>query len=1149
MMNGEGDSEALPEAVSLNDRLDDELLTWKVSDRQLLDRSNEVSPVSSRYSSCGESEFDRYCSANSVMGTPSLCGSVGTFQDFPDSDIGCVKSLRVGDVGVLESFSLGGRLERKSDDKNSLALGRLGEYRPRSESSDVKRGLNKRNNEKSEQTLVVRENEMHSYDELETSFTDLPDGGGVVLWKDDINSKRMQSTSTHRSLVNNISAETMEKQRVEEGSEPRMGIDQVNNIFEGEKHLDAHSEGETSARLEHSESEGSMFGYGTDDEEPTDLPPIGSMWKDNINSKSIQDTSNKPVVNNISAEAMEEHMIEGSASCKGIHHVNNVFEGGRHLDERSDGETSSMLEHSESEGSMYGYGTDIEEPTGLSSRGYPHYSQDKKSNSENTLLMTSAIAYGSNDWNDFMQETMENPQNLFVIDENQGHNQNEIGSGGHVSKSTFGCQSIDVSQKQENVKDFHMNNQIDVSHDLPMYSKTHSISHIDLLKHGEEDRGQFVNDMAVIAKQAEDVNQLKLEEVSRVEKAPLMDVLPRKPEHTNSKKTTDSLTSHLKLGHVSSTLTQEAEDHVAEMPKDKRPFSLQSLPNINVEKKPNATPISFNIPEDLQKASKAENYELNEFYDEVVYEMEEILLDSGESPAARFTRSRKHHSQLSLPSRDGGSTASTSSIDNSHSVVHKIDGIQVVGAKQKKGDVSLGERLVGVKEYTVYTLRVWSGTHQWEVERRYRDFFTLYRRLKASFANKGWDLPSPWSSVDRESRKYFGNASPDVISERSVLIQECLQSIIHSKFSSSLPSSMMWFLSPPKTGPGSPVFNTHISQSQISSGSKPTPVYTLGQSISLIVEIRPHKSMRQMLEAQHYTCAGCHKYFDEGKTRLWEFVQTLGWGKPRVCEYSGQVFCSSCHINETAILPARVLHWWDFTEYPVSQLAKSYLDSIHDKPMLCVSAVNPFLFSKVPPLQHVINVRKRIGRMLPYVRCPFRRSIYKGVGSRRYILESSDFFALKDLVDLSKGVFAALPVMVETISKKIVDHITDECLICYDVGVPCGARQACDDPSSLIFPFQEGEIERCKPCELVYHKACYKKTVTCPCGVDLGERSVRTPNVSTNEVPKNLVNDTESRSSMAFLSGLLSKATPAKFWRPKDNDTVIPMGSLPNSSL
>ena len=74
--------------------------------------------------------------------------------------------------------------------------------------------------------------------------------------------------------------------------------------------------------------------------------------------------------------------------------------------------------------------------------------------------------------------------------------------------------------------------------------------------------------------------------------------------------------------------------------------------------------------------------------------------------------------------------------------------------------------------------------------------------------------------------------------------------------------------------------------------------------------------------------------------------------------------------------------------------------------MLCVIAVNPFLFSKVPALQHVTNVRKRIGAMLPYVRCPFRRTIYKGLGSRRYLLESTDFFALRDLIDLSKGVFA-----------------------------------------------------------------------------------------------------------------------------------------------
>ncbi|XP_023752335.1 uncharacterized protein LOC111900688 [Lactuca sativa] len=1024
MMNGEGEggSETLPEAVCLNDdKLDGKGLTCKVSNQQLLDRNNDVSPVSSRYSSCGESEFDRYCSANSAMGTPSLCGSVGTFQDFTDSDFGSIRSPRVGDVGSLESFSLGGKFERKFESKSSLALGKLGNYGQRSESHDVITGSKERNNGNLEQRLMTMENEMHLYDEMD----DLPDEGGVQMWKDNISSKRMPSTSTDKSLSAETTEEHMENVGVEEGSESFMGVDQVNN----------------------------------------------------------------------------------------------VFEGGRHLDECSEGEISSHLEHSESEGSMYGYGSDNEEQAGgLPPRGYVHYSPEKKSNSDDTLFMTSSIAYGADDWNDFTQETMETPQDLFVIDEIQGHNQNGIQSEGHTSKSTY-------TQKQEYVKDLHVDNQIDVSCDSPTYSMTHSMSHIDLLKHEE--------DTLAIGKQAEDINQFKMEEVTRVEKVPLMDVLHTKPEVTKSSETTHDLT----FGDVSLSLTQDVEDHVAETPKDHKPYSLPSLPTINVEKRQNVTPAPLDVPEDLEMASKVESYELNEFYDEVVYEMEEILLDSGESPAARFNRGRNHHSHsnVSLPSRDGSSTASTSTLNNSPSFLqnpYKIDGIQVIGASQKKGDVSLGERLVGVKEYTVYKLRVFSGPHQWEVERRYRDFFTLYRRLKTSFSNKGWELPSPWSTVDRESRKYFGNVSPGVVSERSVLIQECLQSILNSKFSSSLPTSIIWFLSPPNNSPISPV-----SHSQ-----------NLGQSISLIVEIRPHKSMRQMLEAQHYTCAGCHKHFDDGKTRLWEFVQTLGWGKPRVCEYSGQVFCSNCHLNETAILPARVLHWWDFTEYPVSQLAKSYLDSTHDKPMLCVSAVNPFLFSKVPPLQHVINVRKRIGRMLPYVRCPFRMSIYKGVGSRRYILESSDFFALKDLVDLSKGIFSALPVMVETISKKIVDHITDECLICYDVGVPCGARQACDDPSSLIFPFQEGEVERCKSCELVYHKACFKKMDTCPCGVHLGARSIR----STNDVsapPNNLVQQgTESKSSIGFLSGLLSKASSSKFWGHKENDTVIPMGSLPSSS-
>lgn len=74
--------------------------------------------------------------------------------------------------------------------------------------------------------------------------------------------------------------------------------------------------------------------------------------------------------------------------------------------------------------------------------------------------------------------------------------------------------------------------------------------------------------------------------------------------------------------------------------------------------------------------------------------------------------------------------------------------------------------------------------------------------------------------------------------------------------------------------------------------------------------------------------------------------------------------------------------------------------------MLCVSAVNPFLSSKVPALNRIMSIRKRITIMLPYVRCPFRKTLNKGLSSRRYLLESTDFFALRDLIDLSKGPFA-----------------------------------------------------------------------------------------------------------------------------------------------
>ena len=96
--------------------------------------------------------------------------------------------------------------------------------------------------------------------------------------------------------------------------------------------------------------------------------------------------------------------------------------------------------------------------------------------------------------------------------------------------------------------------------------------------------------------------------------------------------------------------------------------------------------------------------------------------------------------------------------------------------------------------------------------------------------------------------------------------------------------------------------------------------------------------------------------------------------------------------------------------------------------MLCVSAVNPFLFSKVPALLNIMSVRKKIAAMLPCIQCPFRNSIHKGLGVRRYLLDGNDFFALRDLVDLSKGAFAGTIHFLEDLLKCTVQ--TGRRLLC-----------------------------------------------------------------------------------------------------------------------
>ncbi|KAL7098502.1 hypothetical protein ACP275_09G021700 [Erythranthe tilingii] len=1027
------------------------------------DRESDGGDELSDYSSCGgESEFDRYCSANSAMGTPSFGGS-----SFHESDFGSLKSFKLG----AENTNL----------KNSGVERVLYGYRGESESGSCSgRG-----------------------DEFSI---DGKDKGMLNLSLSNVDFKR------NFSLENNW----------------------------GNKDVIGNSEGSATISGDFPQIE-----------------DVGSVER---------------------GFDVREELENDGGECRNLSNEDGA---------------SSKYEHSDGDDSMFGCGSDDERNTNTYFGNNLPFRGEESVRKENQLTMNSAVAFGADDWDDFLEESRENSIGSMVWDGIRSERQTGIGSLSYTSdksvanpniifegresevKSTpaasnqvgASCKSAEtnvsaLSTNSTNVVKLDVvsedgkgvlasNNQvsdIDELNEYLGYSPGHNIFQIDVDPLKKEASANELS-RTVGTELEMDIQDTPTSEITAIRQ----DILLRNGNLDETKIELDPVSESVENLHIVVPGTSK-EDKEAKLFGD----ALVDTTTSDTTKKKFYS--AFDQIDDHFVPVKTRDFDLNDLYDEIVNDMEDILLDSVESPVSRFSHGSKiYQRQFTRPSRDGGSSASTSGTDHAYNWIDqplRIDKIEVVGTRQKKGEVSFSERLVGIQKYTVYKIRVWSGEEHWEVERRYRDFSILYYRLKKLFADHGWTLPSPWSSVERESRKLFGNASPDVVADRKVLIEECLQSVIHPKFSSSSLNALVCFLSSSEV-PDSLESDKNLTQSPVlNRGPQMENLSTLGKTISLDVEIHPLKPTKQMLDAQHYRCAGCYRNFDDGVTRVQEFVQALGWGKPRLCEYSGQLFCSSCHNNDTAVLPARVLHYWDFTRYPVSQLAKSFLDSINDQPMLCVSAVNPFLFSKVPTLQHVANIRNRIRAMLPYVRCPFRRSIYKGLGSRRYLLDSNDFFALKDLIDLSKGVFAALPVMVETVSRKILEHITEQCLVCYDVGIPCSARQDCITPLYLIFPFQEGEVEKCRSCESVFHKDCFKKLATCPCGARFKKDEMKQSlnnEIIHNNVDSNLnLTGGTSEPSSGLLAGLFSKVVSGRFQNLRNEeskDNVILMGSLPNTSL
>ncbi|KAK9806595.1 hypothetical protein WJX73_006216 [Symbiochloris irregularis] len=335
--------------------------------------------------------------------------------------------------------------------------------------------------------------------------------------------------------------------------------------------------------------------------------------------------------------------------------------------------------------------------------------------------------------------------------------------------------------------------------------------------------------------------------------------------------------------------------------------------------------------------------------------------------------------------------------------------------------------------YTEYVLEVVGADGQaWEVAHRFRDFIALRSLLKEV---EGVKLPESWLNLSR-ARSVTGQSrlTPEVVAARRGMLQHCLRDILAAPTALSCHPALLHFL-------GAPLPNS--SPLQRDPGHAETLPETMpfsgGGRVRLITARPVRRSDEELLELQGGLCAGCQGELAlEGPTSRWGFRSKPSNKGIKRCHFHSLLYCPDCHRGETAEVPACVLHEWDFTRYPVSNLALDFLESIYDQPLLCISAVNPGLFARIPLLARTRELRQRACKALaaasaagPSAMAQVDALLAKA-GSRRYMLDAAEFWAMRELVELSKGAFSSLPGWLSAILQRASD-LTTSCLLAHNV--------------------------------------------------------------------------------------------------------------------
>lgn len=109
------------------------------------------------------------------------------------------------------------------------------------------------------------------------------------------------------------------------------------------------------------------------------------------------------------------------------------------------------------------------------------------------------------------------------------------------------------------------------------------------------------------------------------------------------------------------------------------------------------------------------------------------------------------------------------------------------------------------------------------------------------------------------------------------------------------------------------------------------------------------------LDNQNYECIGC------------KHPLGVNLCKPRICAFTGDCYCDACMSTEAVMIPARVIHNWDFKQYHVSKRIIMFLNDVKNHPILDLKILNPYIYKGVEEMSRLENLRIQLNYLRDYL--------------------------------------------------------------------------------------------------------------------------------------------------------------------------------------